>query len=100
MGIPLTDGERRLLSHITLWGNDGYPVARRGRRWFLETEGYGIKHPGSWPTKREAIAAFEALRDALGDRYAEESMRRAGASEEHIERAMAGRAAEHLRDRS
>lgn len=64
-GRGLTDDERSLLTHVTMWGSDGYPVCKVGRGW---TWGYrGIKGPVVFKTKREAVASFEAFEAVLID---------------------------------
>lgn len=67
----LTEDEQALLTHISLYGSDAYPVKRfRSGKW---TWGpfRGINGPPTvYKTKREAVANFEAYLDVLRDRKA------------------------------
>jgi hypothetical protein len=70
MTRPVTESERRLLAHVSLFGSDGYPVRKCGRSWHWDAA-FGVPGaPTVYRTKREAIAAFErfldVLREALG----------------------------------
>ena len=66
----LTEDERALLTHISRWGSDGYPVRRVGRGW-MWGEWRSIKGPPViFRTKREAVASFEAFESILIDAYA------------------------------
>lgn len=54
----LTENEAALLSHIMRWGSDGYPIMKRGSRWFWD-DAHGVKgSPTPYKTKKEAFAAF------------------------------------------
>lgn len=59
----LSDAERALLTHVSRWGSDGYPVVRLGRKWAIDTPATRI--PTCFKTKREAVAAFERYLDVL-----------------------------------
>jgi hypothetical protein len=66
----LTEGENSILRHTSMWGSDGYPVAKIGSRWQW-IEMFGVKGaPVVYRTKREAVAAFEAFLDILLDKAA------------------------------
>lgn len=68
----LTDDERALMSHISMWGSDGYPVQKIASRWHWR-EWRSIRgSPIVYRTKHEAVAAFEAYMAMLRERYAEE----------------------------
>ena len=61
----LSESESAFLSHMMRWGSDGYPVAERGSKWFWD-EFFGVRGaPGSYKTKREAMAAIETYIDIL-----------------------------------
>jgi hypothetical protein len=66
----LTEDERGLLTHISRWGSDGYPIHRLGRKWawgpFRSVQG----PPTVFKTKREAVASFEAFHTVLLDALA------------------------------
>lgn len=66
----LTDRERRLITHVGMFGSDGYPVSKVGSKHWAYEGG-----PRVFPTKREAVAAFEAYFDVLLDLLAVERMR-------------------------
>lgn len=58
---PLTEDERALMTHVMMFGSDGYPVSRCGsRHWqwsFRSIEG----PPVVFPRKRDAVASLEAF---------------------------------------
>lgn len=61
---PLLEDERALMTHVTMFGSDGYPVARVGSRhwsWSFRS----LSSPRVFPTKREATASLEAYLDVL-----------------------------------
>lgn len=70
----LSEDERALLTHLSRFGSDGYPVvkliSRRG--WVWEDWRSVRGAPTVYKTKREAVAAFErfyaVLRDAAAGR--------------------------------
>ena len=65
----ITDDERALLTHVTRWGSDGYPVRKSGRGWtwsYRSIQG----PPVVFKTKREAVVSFEAFEDVLIDAVA------------------------------
>jgi len=77
---PVTENERRLVSHVMMWGSDSYPVRKVGSRWIVD-EFFGCKGaPTTFKTKREATASFEAFLDILIDSLGEEARQRALAS--------------------
>lgn len=63
----LTDDERDLLTHVSLWGSDGYPISKVGsRHWawsFRSIEG----PPVVFPTRRQAVESFERFHAILVD---------------------------------
>ena len=75
IGRPLNEDERGLLTHLSMWGSDGYPVRKLGRKW---TWGFrSLDAPVCYATKREAWTAFEAFYDVLVDASGEEARDRA-----------------------
>lgn len=77
--LPLSRDERELLAHITMFGSDGYPVAKLGRRWIV-ADAFGVKGPPTvFRTKREAVASFEAWYALARERMAAERQREAEA---------------------
>lgn len=72
MSLSLNEDESALLSHITRWWSDGYPVSRVGSHHWTWGPWRTIKGPPVvFPTKREAVASFEAYLAILEDRKAE-----------------------------
>ena len=73
----LSEDERALLTHVSLWGATGYPVRKLGRGgWIWEFR--GIKGPPTvFKTKAAAVASFEAFYDVLIRAHADESYLRA-----------------------
>ncbi len=73
MSRPITEDERALIQHITMWGSDGYPINKWSSGW---TWGpwRGVKGPPTvFKTKREAAASFEAFERVLIDALGEEA---------------------------
>jgi hypothetical protein len=63
----ITEDEIALLNHISRWGSDGYPVMRRGRKWWVD-DWRGVRGvPSPFTTKRAAVAHFERFLDILLD---------------------------------
>lgn len=61
----ITPAEARLMTHVMMFGSDGYPVQKLGpRSWTWGTDQVPGP-PTTWPTKREAVASFEAFIDVL-----------------------------------
>jgi hypothetical protein len=61
---PITNDERDLLAHVTMFGSPGYPVRKCGRGWIWGTD--RVKGPPTvFKTKREAVASFEAFEKVL-----------------------------------
>lgn len=76
----LSEGERKLMRHVTMWGSDGYPIVKLGRRWTWDAAGHGAcgGPPGpTFSTKRAAVASFEAYYASLVERSGEEAFERA-----------------------
>lgn len=61
----LSEDEAGLLTHISRWGSDGYPVRRLARRWTWEFR--SLRAPTLYRTKGQAVAAFEGYLDVLRD---------------------------------
>ena len=76
MARGLTADERQLMTHMSMWGSDGYPVRKLGRKWvwgpFLSVNG----PPTMFGTKREAVASFERFMDVLREALGEEAQAR------------------------
>lgn len=58
-GDRLTDDERGALTHWSMFGSDGYPVFRCGRKWTITHPTF--KGGGLYNTKREAVRGWEIL---------------------------------------
>lgn len=60
MHDPLTQAERNILRHWSMYGSDGYPIQKvSGNRW-IWNEWYGVKGaPVVYKTKRDVTAAIE-----------------------------------------
>ncbi len=75
----LSDDERALVTHVSRFGSDGYPVRKltKSRCWvwgdFRSVKG----PPTTFKTKREAVASFEAFLDVLHEALGEEAQARA-----------------------
>ena len=66
----LTDDERFVLDHVTMFGSAAYPVRKLGRKWSWDRmRGVGGS-PILYKTKREACAAFEVFYGLLLDKNA------------------------------
>ena len=66
----ITEDERALLDHVSMFGSSGYPVQKMGRSWHW-TDWRSVKGPPTtYKTKREAVAAFERFYDVLLDAIA------------------------------
>lgn len=66
---PLTDDEAALLTHITRWGSDGYPIEKLGRKWVWR-QWRGVKgSPVLYKTKKEAVAVFELWQELVLERW-------------------------------
>lgn len=66
----ITEDERALLTHISMWGSSGYPVQKVGRSWHWRDWRSVKGAPTVYKTKREAVEAFERFRDILRDAIA------------------------------
>lgn len=74
---PLSEDERALMQHITMWGSKGYPIERRGRGWVWRSW-RGVKgSPIVYKTRAEAVRAFEGWERLAGMRYAAERREKA-----------------------
>ena len=77
---PVTEDERAMMTHISMWGSDGYPVRKCGsRHWTWDFR--SVTCPRVFPTKREATASFERFADMIRDCMAFESWERAVAAQ-------------------
>lgn len=63
----LTEDEAALLQHIMLWGSDGYPIEKLGRRWHWRKWRGIYGSPIVYKTKQAAIDAFERYHQVLLD---------------------------------
>ncbi len=68
--VSVTADERDLLTHVSRWGSDGYPVKRVGSRHWSWSYRDSINTPAVYKTKREAVASFEAYHSMILDRLA------------------------------
>lgn len=66
----ISAAELDFLQHIGRWGSDGYPIAKRGRKWWFDRMFNAGGTPSPYKTKREAEAAVEAYLDILRDKAA------------------------------
>lgn len=92
MSRPVTEAERRLMQHVSMFGSDGYPVRKLGAaRWVWGTD--EVKGPPTvFKTKGAAVAHFETwmevIREALGTEAKERAiagLRARGWTEEEIQ---------------
>jgi len=84
--LPLSANERELFAHVTMFGSEGYPVAKLGRRWIV-ADAFGVKGaPTVFRTKREAVAQFELWLDQARARLAEERYQEALKAQEEARR--------------
>ena len=60
---PLAPDEERLLTHISRFGSDGYPVEKIAGRWIWRY--CSLSAPVVYKTRRECTAAFEAFHGML-----------------------------------
>jgi len=66
----MTENETFILSHWSMFGSEGYPIIRRGSRWWIDgIRGCGV-FPSGFRTKREAVAQWESYIDILIDKSA------------------------------
>ncbi len=63
----LTEDELGLITHVSRWGSDGYPIQKQGRKWTWGAWRSVKGPPVLYATKREAIAAFERFHEILLD---------------------------------
>lgn len=64
----ITDDERALLTHLSRWGSDGYPIRKfRCKRWTWGPWRSVQGPPTVFQTRREAVASFEAFYEVLVD---------------------------------
>ena len=82
MTRTLTEDERALMQHVTMWGSDGYPVRKLGRKW-IWGEWRSVKGPPTvFRTKRAAVESFERYLDFLRMILGEEAGERARTEQE------------------
>lgn len=66
----LTENEASFMQHMSMFGSDGYPVRKLGRKWeFQRAFGVGGT-PVLYKTKKDAFKAVEAFMDILRDKIA------------------------------
>ncbi len=63
----LSEDERALLTHVSRFGSDGYPVEKLGRGWSWGPWRSIKGPPCIYKTKREAVESFERFHDVLID---------------------------------
>ena len=64
----ITDDEKALLNHVSMWGAAGYPIWKCGpRHWYVHDFRSVKGCPSPFKTKREAVAQFEKFYDVLLD---------------------------------
>ena len=61
----ISDDERALLTHTSMFGSDGYPIAKLGKGWTWSFR--GLRAPEIYKRKRDAVEAFERFVDVLID---------------------------------
>lgn len=69
----ITDDERALMVHVSMFGSDGYPInkyGRSGRRWSWGPWRGVSGPPTMFATRRAAVAHFESFMDVLRDAHA------------------------------
>lgn len=66
----LTEDECSLLTHVTMWGSDGYPIRKVGRQWTWGPYRSIQGPPVLFKTKREAVESFELYESILLDKKA------------------------------
>jgi len=65
----ITPDEGDLMTHVSMFGAEGYPIRKYGRKWSWGTD--RVKGPPVlFRTKAEAVASFEAFMAVLRDAYA------------------------------
>ncbi len=72
----ITPAERSLMTHVSMWGSDGYPIQKLKSGWTWGTSEVAGP-PVVFKTKREATESFERFHDILIDAYGEEAQARA-----------------------
>ena len=78
MARKLTEDEQGLLNHVMMWGSDGYPVRKYGRRHWVWGPFRSISGPATvFKTKWEAMESFERYVDVLLELAGEEAWQRA-----------------------
>ena len=70
----LSEDERALLVHVSMYGIEGYPVSKVGRRWHYQFR--TVASPRLCKTKRETTASLERFLDLLRTLHAYESWKR------------------------
>lgn len=67
----ISENEKELLAHISMWGSDGYPIQKVGNGKWIWNEFFGVRGaPTVYKTKKAAVKAFEAFLDILRDAIA------------------------------
>lgn len=69
-GSTIDANELQFLQHISRWGSDGYPVAKRGRSWWFDRMFNAGGCPSPFKTKRAAFEFVENYCSILRDKYA------------------------------
>lgn len=75
---PISDNERQLMSHVTMFGSDSWPIRKLRAGIWVWGPFFGVNGPPTvFKTKREATASFSAFLDVLHEALAEEAFERA-----------------------
>jgi hypothetical protein len=62
--VPLSEDERGLMTHISRWGSEGYPVRKVGSKHWAWGPFRSINGaPVCFPTKKQAVESFEKYMD-------------------------------------
>jgi len=70
MYATLSKGENEWLTHMSMFGADGYPIRKIGSHWTYE-RAFGVGGtPTTYKTKKAAVAACELFYDILRDKAA------------------------------
>jgi hypothetical protein len=73
----ISDDERSLVIHVSMWGSDGYPVHKVGSRHWAWSYRSINGPPVVFTTKRECVNSFEEFLDVLYEALGEADKARA-----------------------
>jgi len=78
MERKISDDERQLMTHVTMFGSDAYPIRKLSAGHWAWDRFYGVNGaPTVFKTKRAAVAAFNAFLDILRELLGQEAFDRA-----------------------